>query len=44
MNHGPAFQALWAKLRAEVRELQSKGYYGDGQYPDPLLDTRIHFA
>ena len=30
MNHGPAFQALWTKLRNEVRDLQSKGYYGDG--------------
>ncbi|KAF7316873.1 hypothetical protein HMN09_00421100 [Mycena chlorophos] len=30
MNHGPAFQALWRKLRQEVRELQDKGYYGDG--------------
>lgn len=30
MNHGPAFQALWAQLRREVRELQAKGYYGDG--------------
>ncbi|KAI0950946.1 hypothetical protein AcW1_008115 [Taiwanofungus camphoratus] len=32
MNHGPAFQALWTKLRTEVRELQSKGYYGDGYW------------
>ncbi|OSD06601.1 WLM-domain-containing protein [Trametes coccinea BRFM310] len=32
MNHGPAFQALWAKLRNEVRELQRKGYYGDGYW------------
>ncbi|OCH95379.1 WLM-domain-containing protein [Obba rivulosa] len=32
MNHGPAFQALWAKLRQEVRELQNKGYYGDGYW------------
>ncbi|KAI0367791.1 WLM-domain-containing protein [Pilatotrama ljubarskyi] len=32
MNHGPAFQALWAKLRRDVRELQSKGYYGDGYW------------
>ena len=30
MNHGPAFQALWKKLRNDVRELQAKGYYGDG--------------
>ncbi|KAJ6494788.1 WLM domain-containing protein [Mycena vitilis] len=30
MNHGPAFQALWKRLRAEVRALQDKGYYGDG--------------
>ncbi|KAI0707333.1 WLM domain-containing protein [Earliella scabrosa] len=32
MNHGPAFQALWAKLRDDVRELQGKGYYGDGYW------------
>ncbi|KII89937.1 hypothetical protein PLICRDRAFT_571252 [Plicaturopsis crispa FD-325 SS-3] len=32
MNHGPAFQALWARLRADVRALQQKGYYGDGYY------------
>ncbi|KAF9820906.1 hypothetical protein IEO21_01133 [Rhodonia placenta] len=32
MNHGPAFQALWTGLRNEVRELQSKGYYGDGYW------------
>ncbi|KAI0775183.1 WLM domain-containing protein [Trametes elegans] len=32
MNHGPAFHALWAKLRNDVRELQSKGYYGDGYW------------
>ncbi|KAL4252307.1 DNA-dependent metalloprotease WSS1-like protein [Abortiporus biennis] len=32
MNHGPAFQALWAKLRKEVKELQLKGYYGDGYW------------
>lgn len=30
MNHGPAFQALNAKLRKEVRDLQNKDYYGDG--------------
>ncbi|KAF8206424.1 WLM domain-containing protein [Mycena galopus ATCC 62051] len=32
MNHGPAFQALWARFRAEVRALQDKGYYGDGMW------------
>ncbi|KAI0331880.1 WLM-domain-containing protein [Cubamyces sp. BRFM 1775] len=32
MNHGPAFQALWKKLQNKVRELQSKGYYGDGYW------------
>ncbi|KAH8092588.1 WLM-domain-containing protein [Cristinia sonorae] len=32
MNHGPAFQALWSQLREEVRQLQSKGYYGDGYW------------
>ena len=30
MNHGPAFQALWTKLRHDVRDLQNRGYYGDG--------------
>lgn len=30
MNHGPDFQALWKQLRVEVRQLQDKGYYGDG--------------
>jgi len=30
MNHGPAFQALWTRLRTEVRQLQDRGYYGDG--------------
>lgn len=32
MNHSPAFQALWARLRKEVRQLQDKGYYGDGHF------------
>ncbi|KAJ7284943.1 WLM domain-containing protein [Mycena rebaudengoi] len=32
MNHGPAFQALWRRLRVEVRALQDKGYYGDGYW------------
>ncbi|KAJ7158784.1 WLM domain-containing protein [Mycena filopes] len=32
MNHGHAFQALWKRLRAEVRALQDKGYYGDGYW------------
>ncbi|KAK7454666.1 hypothetical protein VKT23_011419 [Stygiomarasmius scandens] len=32
MNHGPAFQALWKRLRTEVRQLQDKGYYGDGYW------------
>ncbi|KAG6908328.1 hypothetical protein DXG01_005239 [Tephrocybe rancida] len=32
MNHGPAFQALWKRLRVEVRALQDKGYYGDGYW------------
>ncbi|EGN99171.1 hypothetical protein SERLA73DRAFT_73725 [Serpula lacrymans var. lacrymans S7.3] len=32
MNHGPAFQALWKQLRNEVRNLQVKGYYGDGYW------------
>lgn len=34
MDHGPAFQALWSRLRAEVRRLQDRGYYGDGQDKD----------
>ncbi|KAI0692082.1 WLM domain-containing protein [Cytidiella melzeri] len=32
MNHSPAFQALWAQLLREVKELQNKGYYGDGYW------------
>jgi len=32
MNHGPAFQALWKRLRAQVRQLQDRGYYGDGYW------------
>ncbi|KAF9565211.1 WLM-domain-containing protein [Agrocybe pediades] len=32
MNHGPEFQALWSRLRAEVRQLQDRGYYGDGYW------------
>ncbi|KAF8992841.1 hypothetical protein BDQ17DRAFT_1392767 [Cyathus striatus] len=32
MNHGPAFQALWSRLRTEVRQLQDRGYYGDGYW------------
>ncbi|KAJ6505963.1 WLM domain-containing protein [Mycena vulgaris] len=41
MNHGPAFQALWQRLRAEVRALQDKGYYGDGYWSSGtrLLDS-----
>ena len=47
MNHGPAFQALWAKLRNDVRELQSEGYYGDGRKRNtayhilPLISLRL---
>ncbi|KAI0065092.1 WLM-domain-containing protein [Artomyces pyxidatus] len=32
MNHGPAFQALWTRLRHDVKALQEKGYYGDGYW------------
>ncbi|KAK0193763.1 WLM domain-containing protein [Armillaria mellea] len=32
MNHGAAFQALWKQLRTEVRNLQDRGYYGDGYW------------
>ncbi|KAJ7127034.1 WLM domain-containing protein [Mycena epipterygia] len=41
MNHGPAFQALWRQLCAEVRTLQDKGYYGDGYWSSGtrLLDS-----
>lgn len=37
MNHGPDFQALWKQLRLEVRQLQDKGYYGDGAYRLSLI-------
>ncbi|KAF7336626.1 hypothetical protein MVEN_02097100 [Mycena venus] len=41
MNHGPAFQALWKRFRAEVRALQDKGYYGDGLWSsgNRLIDS-----
>ena len=39
MNHGPAFQALWKRLRAQVRQLQDRGYYGDGILS---LDAFLH--
>lgn len=42
MNHGPGFQALWAQLRREVRELQGKGYYGDGMQ-FPISPSRSEF-
>ncbi|KAL1744844.1 WLM domain-containing protein [Schizophyllum fasciatum] len=32
MNHGPAFQELWRRLRTEVRALQDRGYFGDGYW------------
>ncbi|KAF5377379.1 hypothetical protein D9757_008031 [Collybiopsis confluens] len=32
MNHGPAFQALWQRLKNELRQLQDKDYYGDGYW------------
>lgn len=32
MNHGPAFQDLWRRLRQQVRDLQSRGYFGDGYW------------
>jgi len=32
MNHGPAFQALWKRLRLEVEALQARGYFGDGYW------------
>ena len=41
MNHGPAFQALWSRLRVEVRQLQDRGYYGDGQ-PPSHIDTKFN--
>ncbi|WRT64221.1 uncharacterized protein IL334_001150 [Kwoniella shivajii] len=34
MNHGPKFQKLMAEIKADVRRLQSKGYYGDGFWSD----------
>ncbi|KAH8930075.1 WLM-domain-containing protein [Atractiella rhizophila] len=30
MNHGPDFQALNAQIRQQVRDLQARGYTGDG--------------
>jgi hypothetical protein len=39
MNHGPAFQALWRQLNAEVHNLQNKGYFGDGMYKHSLSHT-----
>ncbi|KAI6119385.1 WLM-domain-containing protein [Pisolithus croceorrhizus] len=32
MNHGPVFQDLWRRLRQEVRDLQNRGYFGDGYW------------
>ncbi|KAI6047220.1 WLM-domain-containing protein [Pisolithus marmoratus] len=32
MNHGPAFQNLWRLLRQQVRDLQNRGYFGDGYW------------
>ncbi len=37
MNHGSAFQALWKQLRTEVRNLQDRGYYGDGPSFSPSI-------
>lgn len=31
MNHGPGFQKLMGELKSEVREMQARGYYGDGE-------------
>ncbi|KAF7312302.1 hypothetical protein MIND_00243200 [Mycena indigotica] len=39
MNHGRDFQALWKKLRSEVRGLQDKGYYGFWSSGSRLLDS-----
>ncbi|KAG6820942.1 hypothetical protein H0H93_009178 [Arthromyces matolae] len=39
MNHGPDFQALWRRLRAEVRSLQDKGYYGYWSSATRLADS-----
>jgi hypothetical protein len=36
MNHGPAFQALCAELRKDIRKLQESGYYGDGKHSEFL--------
>ena len=45
MDHGPAFQDLWSSLGKEVRDLQSQGYYGDGDctFPSSPLIVNIHF-
>ncbi|WVW82392.1 hypothetical protein I302_104399 [Kwoniella bestiolae CBS 10118] len=34
MNHGPKFQKLMADIKADVRGLQARGYYGDGFWSD----------
>jgi hypothetical protein len=41
MNHGPAFQALCAELRKDIRKLQNKGYYGDGKHSEFLATLLI---
>jgi DNA-dependent metalloprotease WSS1 len=38
MNHGAGFQSLMAELKNEVRMLQQRGYFGDGEFrPSTLL-------
>ncbi|ORY23213.1 WLM domain-domain-containing protein [Naematelia encephala] len=34
MNHGPKFQKLMASIKKDVREMQARGYFGDGFWSD----------
>ncbi|ORX36008.1 WLM domain-domain-containing protein [Kockovaella imperatae] len=34
MNHGPKFQKLMREIKQEVKEMQARGYYGDGFWSD----------
>lgn len=34
MNHGPKFQKLMRDIKADVANMQARGYYGDGFWSD----------
>ncbi|KAK4689717.1 DNA-dependent metalloprotease WSS1, partial [Tremellales sp. Uapishka_1] len=34
MNHGPKFQKLMAEIKADVKRMQDRGYFGDGFWSD----------